>query len=58
MADVNPIERRIGLLREQYLEFIDDDDARLLRWRFASDERRMLDAFTQVGPSLYAPPFR
>ncbi|MEM7155011.1 MAG: hypothetical protein AAF799_19340 [Myxococcota bacterium] len=48
MAEPNPIERRLGLLREQYMAFVSDEQARLLRWRLAEDERRMLDAFVQV----------
>ncbi len=48
MASLNPIERRLGLLREQYLAFADDGEARLLRWRLTQDEAPMIDAFVQV----------
>ncbi len=48
MASPNPIERRLGLLREQYLAFVGDDAARLLRWRVTPDEAPMIDAFVQV----------
>ncbi|MCA9710958.1 MAG: hypothetical protein KDK70_34270, partial [Myxococcales bacterium] len=48
MAEPNPIERRLGWLRAQYGAFIADDQARLLHWVLAEDERRMMDAFLRV----------
>ncbi len=48
MGGPNPIERRLGMMREQYLAFADDDAARVLRWQLAADEASMLDAFVQV----------
>lgn len=43
--DKNPIERRLDQLREQWSDFVEDPDARLLRWLLADDEVRMLETF-------------
>lgn len=42
-----PIIRRLDKLKEQYREFIADPAARVLLWRFAEDETRMLEALVQ-----------
>lgn len=41
----NPVTRRVRILSNQYLDFALDGDARVLCWRVATDEVRMVDAF-------------
>ncbi len=42
-----PIIRRLDKLKEQYRDFIADAGARVLSWKLAEDEARMLEAFVQ-----------
>lgn len=42
-----PILRRLAKLQGQYGEFIADAAARVLLWKFADDEKRMLEVFVQ-----------
>ncbi|MCH9682602.1 MAG: hypothetical protein K0V04_14285 [Deltaproteobacteria bacterium] len=59
----NAVMRRLAWLRRQYEDFAARPRARLLRWRLADDERRMLDAFVvtendaRLGqlPDLFVP---
>jgi hypothetical protein len=41
----NPITHRVAKLSNQWLEFASNRRARLLCWRLASDEQRMLEGF-------------
>ncbi|MEY4579906.1 MAG: hypothetical protein RL701_4609 [Pseudomonadota bacterium] len=45
MDQNNPIASRLQKLSEQWGEFSDDDAARILVWRIAVDEARMIEAF-------------
>jgi hypothetical protein len=45
MAQKNPIEKRLAQLSDQWGEFIDDKDARILVWQIKADEARMIDTF-------------
>ncbi|MCH9683228.1 MAG: hypothetical protein K0V04_17470 [Deltaproteobacteria bacterium] len=44
----NPIEQRLAVLHDQWTEFAQDDDARVLRWLVARDEVRMIETFVEV----------
>lgn len=48
MTEPNAVERRLARVREQYLSFASDADARLLHWVIRDDERRMIDVFIKV----------
>ncbi|MGD8863780.1 MAG: hypothetical protein PVI30_27450 [Myxococcales bacterium] len=48
MAGKNPIEARVDLLSDQWVEFAEDPDARVLRWVLKGDEIAMAEAFLQV----------
>lgn len=41
----NPVTRRVATLSNQWLDFASNERARLLGWRLALDELRMLEAF-------------
>jgi hypothetical protein len=51
MAGKNPITERLELLYDQYVEFVDDPKARLLRWVIEPDEARMVETFVAVENS-------
>lgn len=59
----NPIERRLGELSAQWIDFADLPDARLLCWTVTPDEERMVEAFVAVEsdddagalPDLFVP---
>jgi hypothetical protein len=51
MSGKNPITERLERLYDQYIDFVDDDDARLLRWVITSDEARMIETFVAVENS-------
>jgi len=44
-ANTNPIERRLDILYEQWDAFVQNEQARLLRWVIEGDERPMIEAF-------------
>ncbi|MBZ4397814.1 hypothetical protein [Myxococcus sp. AS-1-15] len=43
-----PIVRRVERLQAQWAAFAEDEDARLLRWVLAPDERKLMDTFFVV----------
>ncbi len=45
MARKNPIERRVDILHDQWTEFAENPDARLLAWQAHADETALIDAF-------------
>lgn len=45
MAQKNPIEKRLEKLSDQWGEFTQDPNARILVWQIRADEGRMIDAF-------------
>ncbi|HYO65174.1 MAG TPA: hypothetical protein VEU33_03750 [Archangium sp.] len=45
MARKNAVERRFELLHDQWTEFAQQSEARLMRWVVAPDEVRMVEAF-------------
>ncbi|ATB37718.1 hypothetical protein CYFUS_003143 [Cystobacter fuscus] len=47
MAKKNAVEKRLDLLHDQWTEFAQLPDARLLRWVVESDETRMVEAFLE-----------
>ncbi len=44
-APTNAVTRRVAMLSGQWLDFVANEDARILCWQLAADETRMLDAF-------------
>src|SRR5687767_12558814 len=51
MPGKNPITERLERLYDQYIEFIEDPKARLLRWVIEPDEARMIETFLAVENS-------
>ena len=47
-TEPNAVLRRLARLRAQYETFAENPHARLLRWRIADDERRMVDALVAM----------
>ncbi len=45
----NPIERRVDQLTEQWNEFAENPQTRLLRWLVDQDEARMIDVFLEAA---------
>jgi hypothetical protein len=51
VPQTNPITRRLDRLSMQWLQFVDDAPARVLRWRVRPDEARMVETFLGVENS-------
>jgi len=51
MAAANPITVRLERLYAQWLDFVDDPPARVLRWLIRDDEYRMIETFVALESS-------